>query len=278
MPSDVTVTALNIVCKVQPRSVAIVSLAIFKAKSTDMSSFLNTLAITASIPFVNAHWMTDLFVAKSGTAVCFKNKVEGMIESLSLPTHCKDFLLCLAQNVDGLQSDVQTRNELAAFIGLSTALPLQNEDGYISAPNHRRSFFYPFMCALVLDKCMWTLGFENDMQEIQWVHPLSGDMAAPLPTDEGHHMDLLRSFWISYGSRGSFDTARIKAQEVAWNANVAVKSASYKSTADLSSAVGNIYYMASTLISLKNEHLKEVIAAIGSDVHRPPTLTKKLGE
>ncbi|KAF8577844.1 hypothetical protein K439DRAFT_1621810 [Ramaria rubella] len=120
------------------------------------------------------------------------------------------------------------------------------------------------------------------MREIQWVHPLSGDMAAPLPTDEGHHMDLLRSFWILYGSRGSFDTARIKAQEVAWNANVAVKSASYKSTADLSSAVGNIYYMASTLISLsvlnKNEHLKEVIAAIGSDVHRPPTLTKKLGE
>ncbi|KAF8575368.1 hypothetical protein K439DRAFT_1623638 [Ramaria rubella] len=40
--------------------------------------------------------------------------------------------------------------------------------------------------------------------------------------------------------------------------------------------------MASTLISLsmlnKNEHLKEVIAAIGSDVHQPPTLTKKLGE
>ncbi|KAF8582501.1 hypothetical protein K439DRAFT_1618204 [Ramaria rubella] len=90
------------------------------------------------------------------------------------------------------------------------------------------------------------------------------------------------SFWISYGSRGSFDTARIKAQEVARNANVAVKSASYKRMADLSSAVGNIYYMASTLISLsvlnKNEHLKEVIAAIGSDVHRLLTLTKKLGE
>ncbi|KAF8581720.1 hypothetical protein K439DRAFT_1618845 [Ramaria rubella] len=179
MPSDVTVTALNIVRKVQPRSAAIVSLAVFEAKLTDMSSFLNTLPITASIPFVNAHWMTDLFVAKSGTAVCFKNKVEGMIESLSLPTHCKDFLLCLAQNVDGLQSDVQTRNELAVFIGLSTALPLKNEDGYISALNYRQSFFYPFMCALVLDKCMWALGFENDMREIQWVHPLSGDLAAP---------------------------------------------------------------------------------------------------
>ncbi|KAF8591234.1 hypothetical protein K439DRAFT_1611249 [Ramaria rubella] len=108
---------------------------------------------------------------------------------------------------------------------------------------------------------------------------MSGDLAAPLPTDEGHPMELLRSFWISHGS---FDTARIKAQEVARNANVAVKLASYKSTADLSSAVGNIYYMASTLIPLsvlnKNEHLKEVMVAIGSDVHQPPTLTNKLSE
>ncbi|KAF8574296.1 hypothetical protein K439DRAFT_1624434 [Ramaria rubella] len=136
------------------------------------------------------------------------------------------------------------------------------------------------MCAIVLDRCLWSLGFEREMIDIQWVHPLSGHLTTVCQTPQKHLDTPLQGFWVSYGAHGSVELGQRGPSDVALNAEVVVCSANHKSTAELHATLGNLYGMAGILISLsvlnKQDHLEKVMQAVLSDSHCPPTFQAKL--
>ncbi|KAF8573375.1 hypothetical protein K439DRAFT_1625122 [Ramaria rubella] len=244
------------------------------------------LLITASIPFVNNHWMTDIFVVKGHKKVCFSDEVTRMITPLSLPNDSQKFLLHLAKHVNEIQLKISEVPELAEQLGLADTPP-QTGNGYISLRQHIQPFFYPFMCAIVLDQCLWSLSFEKESINVQWVHPLSGHLTTARQTLEKHLDKLLQGFWVSYGAHGLVNLGQRGSPDVALNAEVVVHSANHKSTAELHAALGNLYGMVGILLSLlvlnKQDHLEKVMEAVlllscfnRSDSHHPPTLQAKL--
>ncbi|KAF8576987.1 hypothetical protein K439DRAFT_1622438 [Ramaria rubella] len=185
-----------------------------------------------------------------------------MIMPLSLPNHSQKFLLHLAKHVDEIQLQISEVPELAEQLGLADTSP-QTGNGYIGLRQHIQLFFYPFLCAIVLDRCLWSLGFEKD---VQWVHPLSGQLTMVHQTPEKHLDKLLQGFWLSYGACGSVDLGQRGSPDVALNAEVVVHSANHKSTAELHAALGNLYGMVGILLSLsvlnKRDHLEKVMEAV----------------
>ncbi|KAF8573195.1 hypothetical protein K439DRAFT_1625237 [Ramaria rubella] len=189
--------------------------------------------------------MTDLFVVKGHK----KSKV----------------LLCLAKHVDEIQLKISEVPELAEQLGL-TDTPPQTGNGYIGLRQHIQLFFYPFLCAIVLDRCLWSLGFEKESINVQWVHPLSGQLTTVCQTPEKHLDKLLQGFWLSYGACGSVDLGQRGSPDVALNAEVVVRSANHKSMAKLHAALGNLYGMVGILLSLsvlnEQHHLEKVMEAV----------------
>jgi hypothetical protein len=139
----------------------------------------SSLPLIALVPFVNAHWCTNLFdVERWRNSIgkqplgSVQDKVDRRIgkREVPLPKSSKEFLLCLTQNVDDLSHSFAIRTNLAADIGLSAMQPMT---GYPTIMSDRRALFYPFMSAITLYRFLWAVGCSGLIPNQQWLHPFS---------------------------------------------------------------------------------------------------------
>ena len=162
-----------------------------------------SLPLVASVPFVNAHWRTEIFQVGSinsleKTPPTFKEKTTLCLRNSNISLHkaSEEFLLGLARNVDSLDNHILENARLAMEIGLGKEQPIT---GYPVGRGNRTWFFYPFMSALVLDQCLWALGYSGSIPTLQWIHPF----ATKSQHQEIGYSDVkvhLERFLISYGS------------------------------------------------------------------------------
>jgi len=130
-------------------------------------------------------------------------------------------------------------------LGLGTTPP---RTGYPTQHSDRTFFFYPFMCAIVLDQCRWALGCSGTVPQNQWIHPYSYRSTQGVVP---YHalQDNMWNFLVSYGSCG-FIEVDDEDPLVELNANISAATAAHSSNLDVSSAMAHLYFLASGFLAL----------------------------
>jgi hypothetical protein len=219
------------------------------------SVFSNTkrLSVIASVPFVNADWRTDIFDVdywlSSGRKVHFTGEVKNRLEHLNISTHIRAFLGRLASIADELESIMDSNQCLCDELGLGQVTP---QDGYPKGSNIK-TFFYPFMCCIVLDRCLWAVIPGSTSRTTQWIHPRSdklGVLSLPKvrPYEVGGH--VIRDFLISWGSRGEVNVSKDGNPILEMIAQMCINAATHKGDADVSRAMSNLNYLTSVCYAL----------------------------
>jgi hypothetical protein len=213
----------------------------------------NRLPVIASVPFVNAHWRTDLFQVdywlSSGQMLHFNREVKKRLRDINIPTDLHAFLGRLASIADGLETIMDSNQQLCDELGLGQVTP---QDGYPTGANVP-IFFYPFMCCIVLDRCLWALIPSAKSRTTQWIHPRS-DTHGPLSLRKVRPYEgagpVIRDFVVSWGSRGQAHVVRDGNPLSETHAQLCISAATHKGDADVSRTVSNLYYMASVCYAL----------------------------
>ena len=208
------------------------------------------LPLVASVPFVNCFWKSDFFSMEFHNSrslwILFFVELRRRIAGKSLSHNACEFLDRLAHIVDGLAVYVEENEDLKNNIGLGTDRP---SDGYPYGRTMAR-FFYNFMCAIVLDRCLWALGLGSRTEAIQWTHP---DFHAPPSVHLSSQTDLdtlLHQFMVSFGSRGATVPVDGLGTPSGFNAHLCVRSATLKGDADTHRTMSNLYVLASAFWAL----------------------------
>jgi hypothetical protein len=212
------------------------------------------LPLMASVPFINCHWKTDIFQFENWGRLStmdrrrtVQDEVSQRLETLpdGLPQAAKEFLLRLAKNVDKLSHSLQTNVSLASDIGLGKDVP---QTGYPTIRGDRTNFFYPFMSAIVLDRCLWAIGCSGRVPSYQWIHPFGVKPHHPAVNYASLQANA-KNLIISYGSRGQ---VHLEDQNslVALSANISAKTAGHVSNAEISHLMAALHFLASGYLAL----------------------------
>ena len=161
------------------------------------------------------------------------------------PQAVKEFLLCLAKNINKLSVIIATNLSLASDIGLGKEAPLT---GYPTIRGDRTLFFYPFMSAIVLDRSLWAIGCSGKVPSQQWIHPFGVKACHPM-VNYTTLKDNAKNILISYGSRG-----QVHLQDenglVSLSANISAKTAGHVANADVSHLMAALHFLASGYLAL----------------------------
>ncbi|KAF8584384.1 hypothetical protein K439DRAFT_1616788 [Ramaria rubella] len=191
----------------------------------------------------------------------YLSAVHERISPLKLPIETTNFLKNLAVNLDREEDLLAVLPASARELGLTSEVP--EGDGYLSSRGQdRATFFYAFVGAIVLDRCLWALGVGGSPQQAQWLHPRT-------PFQErdssvfSREVQLLRGFQVDHAAHGK---VRISGKEtgatVIRNTQLLADTSNHKSKSKLQNALGNICFGAAALLCLSVNNQQKHLASI----------------